>query len=507
MVRKYVRKTERQKWDKDVMNDAVSAIIEGNMGYRKASSIFRVPKTTLERYVQKMKNSSDKMVKVTKAGAFKTVFTKEQEKELCNYIISMEQRLFGLTSMEVRSLAFQLAEKNNLHNSFNKETQLAGVDWLHGFMQRHSNISLRKPEATSAARAMGFNKVSVKKYFDLLTSIVQTRNITADRIFNVDETGVTVNPKQQSRIVACKGRRQVGAITSADRGETVTAVVCISAAGNYMPPMLIFPRKRMQQEFQTGLPPGSWAEVHSSGWINKNLFLSWFKKFIDFSKPSSTSPVLLLLDGHRSHTINLDVIDLAREKDVILLCFPPHCSHRLQPLDVSFFKPLSKYYEDAVRKWLRHNPGRVVTLLQIATLFGEAFVQSANMSTAINGFRKSGAWPTDMNVFTEVDFLPADPTDIALGVDEVDEEYEIHNQDTNEGNCPEMLATTSTIQSVDQPETSRDYNQPGTSRDYNQPGTFRDYNQPGTFRDYRGTQGITGTLRLKLILNKMKIHK
>lgn len=207
---------------------------------------------------------------------------------------------------------------------------------------------------------------------------------------------------------------KVGTVTSTERGETVTAVVCISAAGSYMPPMLIYPRKRMQREFQTGLPLGSWAEVHPSGWINKNLFLSWFKKFINFAKPSKESPVLLLFDGHKSYTKNLDVIDLAREKGVILLCFPPHCSHRLQPLDVSFFEPLSKYYEDVVRKWLRSNPGRAVTLFQISALFGETFIQSASMLTAINGFKKSGAWPIDMNVFTEVDFLPTDPTDIAL---------------------------------------------------------------------------------------------
>lgn len=262
----------------------------------------------------------------------------------------------------------------------------------------------------------------------------------------------------------------MGTVTSAERGETVTAVVCVSAAGSYMPPMLIFPRKRMRQEFQTGLSPGSWAEVHPSGWINKSLFLSWFKKFIDFAKPSKTSPVLLLFDGQKSHTTNLDVIDLAREKGVILLCFPPHSSHRLQPLDVSFFRPLSKHYEDAVRKWLQNNPGRVVELFQIAALFGEAFIQSANMSTAIDGFKKSGAWPVDMNIFTEADFLSVDPTDIALSANK---ENDYIQNDAKEGSCSDVLIT-ETIQpdksvdqsgiSTDQPEISTD--QPRTSTDY-----------------------------------------
>lgn len=44
--------------------------------------------------------------------------------------------------------------------------------------------------------------------------------------------------------------------------------------------------------------------------------------------------------------------------------------HRMQPLDVSFMKPLSTAYDDAVRQWLRENPGRVVSIYQIAGLFG-----------------------------------------------------------------------------------------------------------------------------------------
>ena len=46
--------------------------------------------------------------------------------------------------------------------------------------------------------------------------------------------------------------------------------------------------------------------------------------------------VLLVLDGHASHR-PLDVVTYAREHDVALLCLPPHTTHRLQPLDRTFF--------------------------------------------------------------------------------------------------------------------------------------------------------------------------
>lgn len=126
----------------------------------------------------------------------------------------MEARLFGLSSLELRSLAYQLSVKNNISHTF-CEDGLAGVDWLYGFMKRHSDLSLRQPEATSAARgSSGFNQVAVSKFFALLTEVVDKYNLTASQIFNVDETGITCVPKSHSKIIACRGRRQVGALTS-----------------------------------------------------------------------------------------------------------------------------------------------------------------------------------------------------------------------------------------------------------------------------------------------------
>lgn len=102
-----------------------------------------------------------------------------------------------------------------------------------------------------------------------------------------------------------------------------------------MPPMLIFPRVRNKPELISGGPPGAWSprsdEVHPTGWIQTDLFLKWFDKFVFFSRASKSHKVLLLFDGHATHTKSLELIDKAREAGVILLCFPPHCTRRLQP--------------------------------------------------------------------------------------------------------------------------------------------------------------------------------
>ena len=86
----------------------------------------------------------------------------------------------------------------------------------------------------------------------------------------------------------------------------------------------------------------------------------------------------------------------------------------MQPLDVSFMKPLMSYYTQAIENWLRNHPGRVVTTFQTAGLFRSAYVRAATMTTAVNGFRKTGIWPIDRNVFGPGDFAGAAPTDIEL---------------------------------------------------------------------------------------------
>ncbi|CAH2094367.1 unnamed protein product [Euphydryas editha] len=394
MVRDYKRTTDRGSWSEESMREAVEVFLNGKMGYYKAAKQFNVPQTTLERKVKAarlvLNETSDENLSIpikVPLGPRLPVFSMSEENELCAYLLEMEES----------------AEKKE-----------AGREWINGFLKRHPELSITKPENTSAARASAFNKVAVEKFFNFLGNVYDEHQLTPDRIYNCDEMGISVVPKTNSKIIAKRGRKQVGIIVSAERGQTVTVEICFSAAGNYMPPMLIFPRKRMQPELMVNSQAGAWGTCSDSGWITSELFLQWFKRFVIFSGASKDRPVLLLLDGHSTHTQNIDLINEARAHGVIILCFPPHTTHRLQVADIAFMRPLSIYYELAVTAWLRSNPGLVVTIRQVAEVFGNAFVQAATMSTAVNGFRKCGIWPYNPNVFSETDFAPSLTTEIQL---------------------------------------------------------------------------------------------
>lgn len=70
--------------------------------------------------------------------------------------------------------------------------------------------------------------------------------------------------------------------------------------------------------------------------MTEELFLKWFQRFVKFAGASKEIPILIILNGHKTHNKNVELIDFALENGVVLLCLPPHYSHRLQPLDVAF---------------------------------------------------------------------------------------------------------------------------------------------------------------------------
>ena len=346
----------------------------------------------------------------------KPVLSIDQETELKAIIFEMEASLFGLTRNDVRQFVFKFCETKNIKNNFNQASQRAGKDWLNGYLKRHPAISMRIPEPTSIQRAMGFNKPKVDRYMKLLEATIfdesGNRAINEGNIFNVDESGFTICHKP-GKVLAKKGKKGVGAITSAERGKNVTVVACISATGVYIPPMMIFPRVRMKPELLDGSPPDTVGYANKSGWINAELFECWLDHFIATVQPSHrTSKVLLILDGHSSHTKSVQLIEKAKANNIIIISLPSHCTHRLQPLDVSVFKSVNVNYNRGVQTWLRQHPGRSVTEFQIAALFGSAYTKAATVSNAISGFRKCGINPFNPHIFSDDDFAASDVTDM-----------------------------------------------------------------------------------------------
>ncbi|XP_030752233.1 uncharacterized protein LOC115879477 [Sitophilus oryzae] len=303
--------------------------------------------------------------------AWNKVFTQEQEQIMEDYIVKAANIYYGFCPKEIRKFAYELADKYKLAMPPHwKDKQMATEDWFSRFMKRHPQLSLRCSQPTSLSRATSFNEGN-----------------------NVDETGITTVQKP-NRIVTKKGTRQVGALTSAERGTLVTLTCAVNAVGNVVPPMFIYPRIRYQEHFIRDGPIGSTGTGNASGWMQDTEFLKYLQHFQKYASATIDHRVLLLLDNHASH-ISIQALDYCSESGIVVLSFPPHCSHKLQPLDRSVYGPLKKAINSGCDVWMRSNPGKTMTI--------KIYPIHSNYSLSDGADIK--------HIFTAIDYAPSYVTD------------------------------------------------------------------------------------------------
>lgn len=190
-----------------------------------------------------------------------------------------------LNKNEFLKLAYQFAEKLKVVHRFNTTKMMTGKEFYYEFMKKHKDLSLRMAESTSLQRAAGFNREQTDRIFDQLSDLMGKYSYRPSRIFKADETGVSCVHNNH-----LKGKKQVGKLTSGERGKNVT-VLSINASGDqYSPPLFIFPRVRVDNDLTKDAPVGSVFDGQPSGWITKEGFLKWMKSFVDKVNPCEKKP-------------------------------------------------------------------------------------------------------------------------------------------------------------------------------------------------------------------------
>ncbi|XP_031639947.1 uncharacterized protein LOC116351929, partial [Contarinia nasturtii] len=369
--------SKRKSIDPSVLLEAVKRVKIGNESKKSVSKNFGIPRTTLLRHLDNIDRvipnitvatDEDLMLVLDNGGTMGTtpvcnvvdnnssigagsIFTKREEIILMEYILKCADIYYGLSI-----------------------TEMAGWKWFHNFMKRHPNMSMRTPQQVSMNRMRGFSRENVDLFFSNLDRVTDPsgdgHEYAAQAIWNMDETGFSTVPTKIGKIVGRKGAKNVGVMASAERGTLVSMVACVSASGTYCPPFWIFPRKNMRSIFLERAPEGSEGMANGSGWIHRAEFFEFMKHFIKYSHASLDNRQLLILDNNCSH-LSVEAIDLANKHGVAMLSIPPHCSHKLQPLDVSVFGPFKAYYSNACGSWCKNNIGRVMEIHHIPEIVGQ----------------------------------------------------------------------------------------------------------------------------------------
>lgn len=456
MPRNYKRKTSKGSWSVTELQAAAARIRQG-VSMRKVAKETGIPFSTLQKRMKK------ETFDIPKLGRH-PVFNEEQENTLTDRILLLSKIFHGLTINQLRKIAFQFAESLKLSHNFNRETKMAGKDWIKSFLKRNPRISVRKPEAISIQRITGFNKTEVSKFFNNLEEVMTKTSFPPQDIYNIDETGITT-VQETEKILATKGQKRVGSVTSWERGKTITVICCMSAVGTFVPPMFIYPRKRHSPQLEKGGPLGAVYENSKNGWTNDELFIKWLQHFVKTAKPSEEKPVLLILDNHYSH-VTLDSYNFCREHFITMVSIPPHTSHRLQPLDVVFYGPLKKAYNRECDVYIKSHNLQKITPYEVAGLFNKAYMRVASVEKGVSGFASTGIFPLNPHKFKDEDFMNASDAPCVeefSATTELEENEGLDHFSTN--NVSEPIASTSSSDALRNKPSTSNYDKNFTPHD------------------------------------------
>ena len=104
---------------------------------------------------------------------------------------------------------------------------------------------------------------------------------------------------------------------------------CGSAAGNYLPPMVVYKSKNLYATWTEGGVPGTVYDATPSGWFDLRTFEVWFSNVFLANVASQPGTKVLIGDNLLSH-FSPKVIEEANKNNIRFITMPPSTTHLCQ---------------------------------------------------------------------------------------------------------------------------------------------------------------------------------
>ncbi|XP_063217115.1 uncharacterized protein LOC134527954 [Bacillus rossius redtenbacheri] len=387
-----IRKPKKEffKYSEENLKAAIDAVQSGNSSIRKAAKDYGVPFSTLNNKVK------GKVPLQRKMGP-SSILSEAEENLLVCWIHAYAKKGFPIKRITLFETVRDIVLSDQRPTPF-KDGQ-PGIKWFKSFLKRHPTLSERYAESINTARAT-VTEESLRQWFHELKGFLEQENhldILNDpsRIYNADESGFETCPKT-GKVLGPVSFDNLYEVKSGNEKEAITVMANFNAAGNTVSPMIVFPLQKISREIAQNLN-SEWGVGRSKkGWMTgalyyeyiANIFLPWLKK------RNVQFPVLLLVDGHKSHT-TYKVAQFCADNGIIQFALYPNATHVLQPADVAIFRPLKAGWRNVVYSWKHKTGNKVVTKVVFGPLLEAVFTERATVDTVKSGFRKCGIFPFD----------------------------------------------------------------------------------------------------------------
>ncbi|KAJ8117808.1 hypothetical protein OPT61_g1085 [Boeremia exigua] len=281
--------------------------------------------------------------------------------------------------------------------------------WMTRFLRHHSDVLINAwatPMDGNRQRADSID--SYRLYFELLHSKITEYNVEPRNTYNMDEKGFAIGVTGKSKRIFDKvlyqSKQYQKSLQDGSR-EWVTIVATVCADGSALPPGIVYPAagRAVQASWVDTIDPrihDTFFTTSPTGWMNDDLGITWLEQVFErCTAPKARQQWrLLILDGHGSH-VTKAFIDYCDAHKILLMVYPPHSTHTLQPLDVVCFAPLAKNYTKELNHHLQKSQGILsINLSDFFNLFWPAWVTTFTKTLVETSFSATGIYPPDADV-------------------------------------------------------------------------------------------------------------
>lgn len=288
-----------KRWSQEDLLKAIIEVSAGKESIRHKAAKYSIPRSTLHDHVSLK-------VQVGDRHGPDPYLTKDKEEALVQWALKMSEIGYGQTRVQISEMVKGILDNQPRPNPFRDNRP--GKDWWYAFLKRHPNVQLLVPQVLQSCRASACTPDALDRWFVGYEQFLLTHG-PVDCIWNCDESGFLLSPKS-GKVIAAQGVRQVYQVTGSSK-QQITTLRCISAAGDVIPPMHVFPGERFRYNPLEGSIEGAYFGKSTNGWMMQELFYGWLTGHF-VNRISSQRPVCLLVDSHSSH-IDLDTSKLYEE--------------------------------------------------------------------------------------------------------------------------------------------------------------------------------------------------
>jgi len=215
------------------------------------------------------------------------------------------------------------------------------------------NLSIRQVTGNSASNDEQMDeeqRVVIESFKAEYKRLIQTHQIPAKNIFNMDQTGILYE-NVVSRTIDFSGNREVAVQSQGDEKKRATLFSLMNAQGELFTQLIVYKGTRdatIKAEVENY---DDWMTFHTTqenAWCDGYVLIEWIYKIWQPMAGYIPGPRLLILDSYPLHE---DFKAKFAENDTHVLFVPKGLTWCLQPLDCEFFKVLKDHLK---KKWIEN---------------------------------------------------------------------------------------------------------------------------------------------------------